>query len=68
MTHGSCDGCSRNTEVRDLHLPEHQVLTLCKSCWAKEMKWRKLRNQELDPRAKFPILGWPYAISKGVTW
>ena len=32
---------------------------LCRKHWAEEMKWRKLRNEKLEPQNQFDILPYP---------
>lgn len=58
-----CDGCgqqfTRPNSVRRLDTGGGSGLYLCRSCWGKEMAWRKQRNKTLEPFAKFPIRKFP---------
>lgn len=58
-----CDSCggtsTRPGTIRRLSLPGNAGLYLCRRCWAKEMSWRKQRNKNLHPSAKFPIRKFP---------
>lgn len=58
-----CDGCSKGFsgagKIRRLSLPGNAGVFLCKSCWNKEMRWRKLRNKSLSKSARFPIRKFP---------
>lgn len=42
-------------KARRLELGGGSGITLCDSCLRKEIKWRKMRNMKLDPRAKFRV-------------
>ena len=54
-----CDNCSREVKAYRLPIGGGAGINLCKSCWAKEMKWRKQRNKTLSKDAKFTIKKWP---------
>ena len=60
MSHkGFCDNCSRETRVVRLDTGGHSGVFLCRSCWAKEMRWRKQRNKILTGKSKFSIRKYP---------
>lgn len=59
-----CDGdhCATSTgTVATLRLPGDSNLHLCRACWAYEMRWRALRNDELEEFARYPILNFDEA-------
>ena len=59
----TCDGCGRQFKgpgkVHRLGTGGGSGVYLCRADWAKEMKWRKMRNKSLSKSAKFPIRKWP---------
>ena len=60
MSHkGWCDSCSREARVVRLDIGGGGGVFLCRSCWAKEMRWRKERNKTLLRSARFSIRKWP---------
>ena len=60
MSHkGFCDNCSKETKVVRLSTGGSSGANLCRSCWAKEMAWRKERNKKLATSAKFSIKKYP---------
>ena len=60
MSHkGFCDNCSRETKVVRLDTGGHSGAFLCRSCWAKEMRWRKQRNKTLSKSSRFSIRKYP---------
>jgi len=60
MSHkGYCDNCSKETRVVRLSTGGGSGIFLCRSCWAKEMAWRKQRNKTLVGKAKFSIRKYP---------
>jgi len=69
MAHrGHCDNCSlehlmnpRRVQWKEVYvhrLPAEGKL-LCKSCWSKEMAYRRQRNKSLAHKNRLPILKWP---------
>jgi len=54
-----CDNCGKETKTRRLSLGGGAGINLCRTCWAKEMQWRKRRNKSLASGAKFPIRKFP---------
>ena len=56
-----CDGdCfNENAECYRLSTGGDEAVILCRGCWAKEMRWRKTRNEDLEDSCKFPILPFP---------
>lgn len=60
MSHkGWCDSCGKATRVVRLKLPGEAGAFLCRSCWAKEMAWRRRRNKTLARWNRFSIRKWP---------
>ena len=61
-TNPNCDGdtCQRGDErtVKVMLLAGDANLILCRACWAVELRWRKERNQELEPHCQFPLPTW----------
>lgn len=61
--HRACDNCGKTFHgpgrVRRLDLGGNSGIDLCRTCWQKEMAWRKLRNKTLKGDARFPILKFP---------
>ena len=39
-------------------------INLCKRHWEAEMRWRRARNLQLDPRVRYPIIAWPRGQSR----
>jgi hypothetical protein len=58
-----CDNCgghyTKAGSVRRLDTGGGSGAYLCKGCWKKEMKWRKMRNEKLSGSARFPIKKFP---------
>lgn len=57
----NCDGdhcLLGNGEVRVVPLAGDANLILCENCVTHEMAWRKQRNKELAPDARYDILSW----------
>ena len=57
----ACDGgCWKgDREVKRLELGGGSGVNLCESDWNKEMRWRRLRNEEdLEPQNYFDIIAW----------
>lgn len=44
---GQCDGCGEEDVVGQLPLGGSSVINLCRPCWAAEMDWRQISNEEL---------------------
>jgi len=60
MSHkGWCDNCSKERRVVRLNTGGHSGAFLCRTCWAKEMAWRKQRNKKLTGKSRFSIRKWP---------
>lgn len=63
MVNTSCDGCSEGFtvvgKIRRLNTGGDSGAYLCRKCWAKEMVWRKLRNETLEKSVRFPIIKFP---------
>jgi len=61
MSHkGFCDNCGKETRVVKLATGGGSSgVFLCRSCWNKEMSWRKQRNKTLSKNAKFSIRKYP---------
>lgn len=64
---GICDGCMETALVGRLKTGQGDAL-LCYDCWRKEMKWRHLRNVDLEesgdyvhPNDYFEIETWPHS-------
>ena len=61
MQNYNCDGnhCKEiNDEVRYLKMSNNSGLILCRSCFGYEIKWRKLRNKELEKQNRFDLPVW----------
>ena len=58
-----CDNCgdhfTKTGSVRRLDTGGGSGVYLCHRCWNKEMKWRKMRNETLTGKARFPIKKFP---------
>lgn len=56
----NCDGSGPHNagEVRVLPLAGGGNLILCYSCWLRELQWRRLRNRELAPEARYDLPAW----------
>ena len=51
---GQCDNCmASGIKTRRLELGGGSGMTLCDDCLRAEIKWRKIRNVDLLPDAKF---------------
>jgi len=63
MVTKSCDSCSGSFtgagKIRRLNTGGHSGIFLCRKCWAKEMAWRKIRNETLEKSVRFPIIKFP---------
>lgn len=53
---GFCDNCRREIKVKRLKTAGDSGVSICRSCWAKEMAFRKRVNKTLSKSAKFSIL------------
>jgi len=63
MTNPNCDGgtennCNPNQEVRILPYGGDGNLIVCKSCFNREMIFRRQRNQELAKDCQFALPAW----------
>ena len=64
-TASHCDSCGKKTgttmttKIYRLDTGGGSGVFLCRTCWAKEMKWRKARNKTLHKGAQFHILKFP---------
>jgi len=59
----NCDGSGPHApgEVRVLPTsrdPHGSNAILCAQCFVRELRWRRLRNQALEPSAQFPLPDW----------
>lgn len=59
VTMKACDYGHDAPAVRRLSIGGGAGIFLCKKHWAKEMRWRRMRNKQLARGAKFPIRKWP---------
>lgn len=57
----TCDGPCNRLDVPSIRLPlpGGAGVFLCRSCWAKEMRWRQERNRSLAPENHFDIIPFP---------
>ena len=63
-TSNSCDYGHEGKATR-LDIGGHAGIFLCREHWATEMRWRKVRNQELEPQNQYDIIPYP-ATTKGM--
>lgn len=57
----NCDGdlCTNATgEVRRLPLGGNSAVIVCEACYFHEMNYRRERNEELSPSARFDLPRW----------
>lgn len=56
----NCDGehCRYQGEVRLLPMGSDGNLILCAACHAHEIAWRRERNRELSPDARYDLPKW----------
>lgn len=63
MRNDVCDNCGHFYDmvgpIRRLNTGGGSGVYLCRQCWNKEMKWRKMRNRKLMGDVKFPIRKFP---------
>lgn len=74
MVTKTCDSCSRDYEgpgkVYRLNTGGNSGVYLCRSCWAKEMAWRKDKNAwlkkggNLTPNSRFPVYKFPKYVRR----
>ncbi len=58
-TMGDCDWGHRASRVKRLDTGGHSGVNLCPKHWRQEMKWRKMRNKDLEHSAQFDIKPFP---------
>ena len=59
-----CDKCgehfTKSGSVRSLDTGGGSGAYMCKRCWKREMRWRKMRNEVTGGKSKlFPVLKFP---------